>query len=358
MWKSACPPMMQATKPPRGCRRRSAPKFVSSASIPRIDVCAIRSTPATRVRTRRSPTAIRCSSSRIFARRPQRAPRSQRAPGTADEPIPSEHRARGVGPVRRGSHRHAHHGRHLDEARQAMRTMPDHDHRPAILRVGAEPLETLGSYRMDERVGGVTFGMNAIVVLAKAAPCPWGWTSKFVRVLMRSAPRMTGLHCGTPATRHAIRQRFTPVRQRKAEGRLEAGRRKDAIGRPTRGRRISAVAIGTSRGSDASPRIARAKSYQLACPERKGGTARIARPARASRRRRCAPSPRERAAPVGTPIWSATMVSSSFPPRACGSSAGSSCRASRTPSSCAARSRAHRPLRPHARLRAWSIRRR
>lgn len=32
------------------------------------------------------------------------------------------------------------------------------------LRIGAEPLETLGTYRMDERAGGVTFGMNAIIV--------------------------------------------------------------------------------------------------------------------------------------------------------------------------------------------------
>ncbi len=31
-------------------------------------------------------------------------------------------------------------------------------------RVGAEPLQTLGTYRMDERVGGVTFGLNAIIV--------------------------------------------------------------------------------------------------------------------------------------------------------------------------------------------------
>lgn len=31
-------------------------------------------------------------------------------------------------------------------------------------RVGVEPLPTLGGYRMDHRVGGVTFGMNAIVV--------------------------------------------------------------------------------------------------------------------------------------------------------------------------------------------------
>jgi uncharacterized protein YcbX len=31
-------------------------------------------------------------------------------------------------------------------------------------RVGVEPLQALGAYRMNERVGGVTFGMNAIVV--------------------------------------------------------------------------------------------------------------------------------------------------------------------------------------------------
>ena len=30
--------------------------------------------------------------------------------------------------------------------------------------VGDEPLATLAGYRMDERFGGVTFGMNAIVV--------------------------------------------------------------------------------------------------------------------------------------------------------------------------------------------------
>ena len=31
-------------------------------------------------------------------------------------------------------------------------------------QVGLEPLRTLGEYRMNERMGGVTFGMNAIVV--------------------------------------------------------------------------------------------------------------------------------------------------------------------------------------------------
>ena len=30
--------------------------------------------------------------------------------------------------------------------------------------VGIEPLQTLGEFRMDERMGGVTFGMNAIVI--------------------------------------------------------------------------------------------------------------------------------------------------------------------------------------------------
>jgi cytochrome c553 len=62
--KSVCVRMTRATKPPRGCRRRSALRYVSSASIPRIGVCAIRTSPATRGRTRRSPMAIRCSSSR------------------------------------------------------------------------------------------------------------------------------------------------------------------------------------------------------------------------------------------------------------------------------------------------------
>ena len=34
----------------------------------------------------------------------------------------------------------------------------------ASAAVGIEPLRTLGEFRMDERMGGVTFGMNAIVV--------------------------------------------------------------------------------------------------------------------------------------------------------------------------------------------------
>lgn len=34
----------------------------------------------------------------------------------------------------------------------------------ATAMVGAEPLRTLGEFRMDERMGGVTFGMNAIVL--------------------------------------------------------------------------------------------------------------------------------------------------------------------------------------------------
>ena len=32
------------------------------------------------------------------------------------------------------------------------------------MQTGAEPLQMLGTYRMDERVGGVTFGLNAIIV--------------------------------------------------------------------------------------------------------------------------------------------------------------------------------------------------
>ncbi len=34
----------------------------------------------------------------------------------------------------------------------------------ATAHVGVEPLRTLGEYRMDEKLGGITFGMNAIVV--------------------------------------------------------------------------------------------------------------------------------------------------------------------------------------------------
>jgi len=39
----------------------------------------------------------------------------------------------------------------------------------ATAHVGVEPLRTLSSYRMDERSGGVTFGMNAIVVAGAGA---------------------------------------------------------------------------------------------------------------------------------------------------------------------------------------------
>ncbi len=34
----------------------------------------------------------------------------------------------------------------------------------ATAEVGTEPLATLRGYRMDDRLGGVTFGMNAIVI--------------------------------------------------------------------------------------------------------------------------------------------------------------------------------------------------
>jgi uncharacterized protein YcbX len=40
--------------------------------------------------------------------------------------------------------------------------------------VGAEPLQTLRSYRMNERLGGVTFGMNAIVVAGVGHPLSVG----------------------------------------------------------------------------------------------------------------------------------------------------------------------------------------
>ena len=46
----------------------------------------------------------------------------------------------------------------------------------ATARVGIEPLRTLGEFRMDAKLDGVTFGMNAIVVagegcsLAAGAP--------------------------------------------------------------------------------------------------------------------------------------------------------------------------------------------
>jgi MOSC domain-containing protein len=37
-------------------------------------------------------------------------------------------------------------------------------------RVGLEPLRTLGEYRMNERIGGATFGMNAIVIAGAENP--------------------------------------------------------------------------------------------------------------------------------------------------------------------------------------------
>jgi uncharacterized protein YcbX len=44
----------------------------------------------------------------------------------------------------------------------------------ATARVGEEPLRTLAGYRMDERLGGVTFGMNAIVVSGAAGTLTTG----------------------------------------------------------------------------------------------------------------------------------------------------------------------------------------
>ena len=41
-------------------------------------------------------------------------------------------------------------------------------------QVGMEPLRTLGEYRMSERAGGVTFGMNAIVIAGAESPLTTG----------------------------------------------------------------------------------------------------------------------------------------------------------------------------------------
>ena len=43
-------------------------------------------------------------------------------------------------------------------------------------RVGVEPLEALAAYRMDERAGGVTFGMNAIIVAGQGRTLSVGTT--------------------------------------------------------------------------------------------------------------------------------------------------------------------------------------
>ena len=41
-------------------------------------------------------------------------------------------------------------------------------------RLGEEPLATLAGYRHNARLGGVTFGMNAIVVEGAGAPISTG----------------------------------------------------------------------------------------------------------------------------------------------------------------------------------------
>jgi uncharacterized protein YcbX len=44
--------------------------------------------------------------------------------------------------------------------------------------VGVEPLQTLGEFRMDEFMGGVTFGMNAIVVAGAGRPLTRGMSTR------------------------------------------------------------------------------------------------------------------------------------------------------------------------------------
>ena len=44
--------------------------------------------------------------------------------------------------------------------------------------VGIEPLQTLGEFRMDERMGGVTFGMNAIVVAGAGGALARGMSTR------------------------------------------------------------------------------------------------------------------------------------------------------------------------------------
>ena len=234
--------------------------------------------------------------------------------------------------------------------------------------VGTEPLATLAGYRMNARLGGVTFGMNAIVVAGEGRDLTVGADvearSRSERAdgtgpMARRARRRVRPAGAPPDSRRNPPARRRQSRQREAERRLEPGGREHAIRRPARRRRIiRPSSIGTTRGRGASPTIARAKSNQLACPvARKVIEPRPLGEQPADRRRRSAPSPR----PACGSSWerrSGRRRSRARPARrpAAGSSAGNSRRASRRPSSCGARARARRRRRSRARPRACSRR--
>ena len=85
------------------------------------------------------------------------------------------------------------------------------------MQTGAEPLQMLGTYRMDERVGGVTFGLNAIIVEGEGRDAVHrDGRRSFVRVLSARArsPRLrrharegsTGLATQSAKRRPPIRE--------------------------------------------------------------------------------------------------------------------------------------------------------
>ena len=157
----------------------------------------------------------------------------------------------------------------------------------------------------------------------------------------------------------AARQAASASRQT-GSSKPNVARKRAVASTPYAGRRAgvgySALPIGRTRGRATSPTIAVAKP----CQRRRARRAQViqarafgqvrqarARPGRRSPARACATS---WACPSGRRRCGARRAR----PRGGGSSAGNSCRAARTPSSCAARARARRSPRSRARPRACS----
>ena len=132
-----------------------------SASIPRPGGSAIPNMPAIPAHTRRSPMAIRCWCCRKLRCDDLNARLAAPLP---IDPFSSEPAAVRCRRLRRGLHRPDRQRRSDAENGQALHALPGDDDRSAdAAERGLEPLCTLAGYRHNALLGGVAFGMNAIV---------------------------------------------------------------------------------------------------------------------------------------------------------------------------------------------------
>ena len=123
---------------------------------------------------------------------------------------------------------------------------------------------------MDERVGGVTFGMNAIIVAGEGRMLSVGMDVEASFAFYSASDRSPDSVVTRVTGSAGLATQSAKVDRQSGSAKPNVDSKRDVARTPYAGRRAgvgySAVVIGTIRGLAASPTIARAKSYQLACP--------------------------------------------------------------------------------------------